>query len=306
MLLKFLNNDVKLWKRLIALILSAIIIGFGNKINQGGTVVIISYCIYAFIIISSECIAPKAILKISTVVLCYVICFVVISNICVSFVEKHVVVPESEKTRIEASVSYRISLGWPLFLGSNIEHAGHWNAEDEEVYNKYKEFNNKEDAQNYLKGLVKDRLQVFKDNPLLIPGHLFNKIKGLWGSPFLPFAYEDGNQVNEFVLYGLNGLVYKTICAIAYLSFILLCTVILFSHKRHKNCDINTFYSPISQFKMMIIGLTSVLFLFEVMPKYVSHMQIIMFAIGIFCIDGFMDNSKRFHDCILRKKEIKA
>ena len=175
-----------------------------------------------------------------------------------------------------------------MYLGTNTEYAGHWNKEDYDTYQKYSEFDNQDDALDYQKEIIKERVQVFVDKPWIIPGHLFRKIKGLWGGLFLPFAYEEGNSINSFVLYGMHGLIYKAICSLAYLTIILLCTVILFSRKRHKNCDINAFYSLISQFKMMIIGLT-VLFLFEVMPKYVSHMQIIMFTIGIFCIDGFMD-----------------
>lgn len=56
---------------------------------------------------------------------------------------------------------------------------------------------------------------------------------------------------------------------------------------------------------MLIIGLTLALFLFEVMPKYVSHMQIIMFCIGVFCFDGFMDNSHRIYNRVLRRIKVK-
>ena len=146
---------------------------------------------------------------------------------------------------------------------------------------------------------------MFKDNPLLIPGHLFNKIKGLWGSPQLPFAYEEGNSINEFVLYGVHGIIYKGIMILSYWVFILLCAFILFSHNRHKNIDLDSFYTPVTQFKMMIIGITLALFLFEVMPKYVSHMQIIMFCIGIFSFSNFMDNSFRIHNKITSKFRLK-
>ena len=260
--------------------------------------------IYNAIVISKDKISNKKVMWFITTICCYVLCFVVISGICTSYVNSVVKPSETDRIKIERSTKNSLSLGWGLYLGTNTENAGHWNKEDAETYQKYTEFDNQEEAIDYQKEIINERVQVFVEKPWIIPGHLFSKIKGLWGGLFLPFAYEEGNSINSFVLYGMHGLIYKAICAIAYLTFILLCTVILFSHKRHKNCDINTFYSPILQFKMMIIGLTSVLFLFEVMPKYVSHMQIIMFTIGIFCIDSFMDNSKRFHDRILRKKEV--
>ncbi|MBK6087613.1 glycosyltransferase family 39 protein [Ruminococcus difficilis] len=302
LLLKSLNHNYHIVLRLITLLLSAILIAFGNKINQGGTVVIISYCIFALALFCKDRITAKRVIWFLTTVCCYALCFVVISGICTSYVNSVVKPSETDSVLIEHSTENRLTLGWGLYLGTNIEHAGHWNKEDHETYQKYTEFDNQEDALDYQKEIINERVQVFVDKPWIIPGHLFRKIKGLWGGLFLPFAYEEGNSINSFVLHGLHGLIYKAICAIGYLSFILLCTVILFSHKRHKNCDINSFYSPISQFKMMIIGLTSVLFLFEVMPKYVSHMQIVMFTIGIICVDGFIDNSKRIHDRVLRKK----
>lgn len=306
LLLKSLNSNYHIALRLVTLLLSAILIAFGNKINQGGTVVIISYCIFVFALLCKEIISTKRVIWFITTICCYVLCFIVISGICTSYVNSVVKPSETDSIRIERSTENSLSLGWGLYLGTNTEYAGHWNKEDYDTYQKYTEFDSQEEALDYQKEIIKERVQTFVDKPWIIPGHLFRKIKGLWGGLFLPFAYEEGNSINSFVLYGMHGLIYKAICSIAYLTFILLCTVILFSHKRHKNCDINTFYLPISQFKMMIIGLTSVLFLFEVMPKYVSHMQIIMFTIGIFCVDGFMDNSKRFHDRLLRKKEIKA
>lgn len=305
LLTKSFESKYNLFLRLGAVLLSAILIGFGNKINQGGTVVIISYCIYVVVITVKDKINIKSILRCLYTLACYLICFILISNICTSFVTSVVKPSKEDAVKMERSVKYDIPFGWGLYLGTNIEHAGHWNAADRETYEKYVEFNNKQDAQDYLKGIIDERLQAFKDNPLIIPGHLFNKIKGLWGSPQLPFAYEEGNSINEFVLKGAHGIINKLITVLSYWVFILLCCLILFSHKRHKNIDVDSsFYTPVSQFKMIIIGLTAVLFLFEVMPKYVCHMQIIMFSIGIFSFDNFMENSKRIRQKIsVRKKD---
>lgn len=293
LLTKSFEDKYNLFLRLGAVLLSALLIGFGNKINQGGTVVIISYVIYVFVITAKDKINIKSALRCLYIIACYLICFILISSICTSFVTDVVKPSKKDTVKIERYTNYSIPFGWGLYLGTNLEHPGHWNAADCETYEKYVDFYNKEAAQDYLKGIIGERIQVFKDNPLLIPGHLFNKIKGLWGAPQLPFAYEEGNSINEFVLKGAHGIIYKGITVLSYWVFILLCCLILFSHKRHKNISIDSFYPPVSQFKMMIIGLTAVLFLFEVMPKYVCHMQIILFAIGIFSFDSFMDNSKR-------------
>ena len=304
-LIKCLDNSFNIIVRALALLISAVLIAFGSKINYGGSVVIISYVFFVLIMAVKEKVTIRALLKCGYIIACYAVCFVVISSICDSFVNNHVIVPKNKESAIEKSIYYDVELGWPIFLGTNLERTGHWNAEDAEIYNKYKEFETKEEAQNYIKGLINDRLQLFKDNPLLIPGHLFNKIKGLWGSPQLPFAYEEGNSINEFVLYGVHGIIYKGIMILSYWVFILLCAFILFSHTRHKNIDLDSFYTPVIQFKMMIIGITLALFLFEVMPKYVSHMQIIMFCIGIFSFSNFMDNSFRIHNKITSKFRLK-
>lgn len=55
-------------------------------------------------------------------------------------------------------------------------------------------------------------------------------------------------------------------------------------------------------FKMVIIGLTLALILFEVMPKYVSHLQIIVFAVWMFGLRSFYENSKAIKFKIRGKK----
>lgn len=234
LLTKCFDNSFNIVLRVFALLLSAVLIAFGKNINEGGTVVIISYCLYVLIVTLKEKITLRTVLKCAYAIACYAICFVVISNMCVLFVDNHVTVTKKDSEVIKKSVTYDVPYGWPRYLGMNIKCAGHWNKEDADTYNKYKEFDNKEDAHNYINNLIDGRMQVFKDNPLLIPGHLFKKIKGLWGSPFLPFAYEEGNSINDFVLNGAHGLIYKGVTALSYWVFILLCSLILFSHKRHK------------------------------------------------------------------------
>lgn len=296
LLLKAMDCKFNIALRVFALLLSALLIAFGNKINQGGTVVIISYCIYTFIFFCKEKqIDIKKIIKLLVAVACYLLCFVLVSNLCVAFVNNTVVMNETERQRVEQIQRNIVPYGWGLYLGANTEQFGIWNQEDAQTYYKYQDMEDEQEAKQYQIELIDSRMQVFKDNPARIPYHLLKKIQCLWGSPLLPLNYGLGNSVNDFILTGAHGIIYKMIWGISQIGYILLCALIIFSHKRHKKGVVDKFYSPVTQFKMMIVGLTFVLFLFEVMPKYVSHMQIILICIGAFCLNNFTINTNKKH-----------
>lgn len=287
LLQKVLEGKYRFVTRCVLICLSSVLIAFGNKINQGGTVVIISYCIYAVIIMFKNGIRFKNLLKVFAIVLCYVVAFFGISNLCSLYVNN---VVDKSSNQIVDKEKYAVPLGWGLYLGANYEHSGVWNREDADKYNKYQDFDNEKDAVEYQTTLINERLQIYKDSPLLVISHLFNKLQALWGDPFLPFVYEQGNSVNDFVNSGFGGIINKTLYMITYLSFVFICTIILFSNKvTKKNKNL---FSPVIQFELMIIGITIVLILFEVMPKYVSHLQIILFTIALFRMSDFCINSK--------------
>lgn len=296
--LKYYDKKYNLPIRISFLILSAILISFANKINQGGTIVIISFCIFCVAKTFIDKVNVKKIISVLFQILCFGLCFIVMSNVCNSFV-KNVVSENSEATK---KIEYRLPMGWAVYLGFNYETSGHWNEADANTYEKYSDFDNRDDAIEYQKELIEERLQNYIDEPVIIPIHVFNKFKGLWGNPFLPFSYDDGNQINKFVLEGAGGIINKLFIIISSLSFIIVCSMILFSRRRLKNINTLEKCTPEMHFKMVIIGLTLALILFEVMPKYVSHLQIIVFAVWMFGLRSFYENSKAIKFKIRGKK----
>lgn len=292
LLLKFLNRKFHWALRGCALLLSALLIAFGNQINQGGTVVIISYCIYLLVVLFRDNITFPKLVEVCSAVICYLLCFVIVANLCVSFINNTVKTDAETKSKIGQIQKNTLPNGWVLFLGSNLKHPGSWNEQDALTYYKYKDIENEDEAKQYQINLICDRLQAFWENPLLIPRHLFIKIQRLWGNQMLYFDYGQGNDINQFMMTWAHGLIHKLIFAFNKLVFILLYFLLVLSHKRHRPNIVESFYSPVTQFKMMIVGLTAALLLFEVMPKYASHMQIILFIIGVWSIDSFMENNQ--------------
>ncbi|MGN1131419.1 MAG: hypothetical protein ACI4RL_00825, partial [Ruminococcus sp.] len=297
LLQKALDGDCRLAIRIVLICLSAVLIAFGNKINQGGTVVIISYCIYAVAIILKNGIKFNNLLKVFAILLCYVVAFFGISNLCNLYVNN---VVDKSSNQIVDQEKYALPLGWGLYLGANYEESGVWNLEDAENYKKYQEFDNEKDAVEYQTRLINERLQIYKDSPLLVFPHFFNKLQALWCKPFLPFSYEQGNSLNDFVLSGWGGIINKIFICLSYITFILLCTIILFSVKSSKKTK--DIYCPVIQFELMIIGITAALILFEVTPKYVSYLQIILFCIALFNVKYFCEISDKLCKHKLRVK----
>ncbi|MCR5636628.1 MAG: glycosyltransferase family 39 protein [Clostridiales bacterium] len=299
LLTKAANSKYNTVIRALALIASAVLIAFGNKINKGGTVVIISYAIYIFVNFCKDKFSFASFTKAAFAIVCYILCFYIISNLCVAFVKNVVKLDEHDKERISQIQRNAVPYGWSIYLGANLETPGLWNGEDSNVYSQYQNMENREEAKQYQLNLINERLEPFIQNPLIIPSHLFKKLKTLWGAQLLPFDYGLGNDVNEFVLNGMHGIIYKTIWLVSNLSYILLCAILVFSHKRHNTERVMGFYSPVTQFKMMIVGLTGALILFEVTPKYVSYLQMILFVIMAFGLSDFTDNSKRIKNKLI-------
>ena len=303
-LLKAINGKFNIFIKILMIIISALLISFGAMINQGGMVVIASYILLVIILFFRDRIAWKRILKLLSSVFCILICFFIVSNICDSFVHDHVQYIKGENERIERSVENRLPYAWIAFIGLNTDKPGAWNEEDRNTFEKYSEIEDSSEAREYQINLVKGRLDEFLESPWIIPGHLFTKMKSLWGKVFLPFAYEQGGAVNNFILNGMHGIINKAFVLGSYLTFIMLCSVILLSVHKKNGRRTKSICLPLIQFKMMIIGVTLALILFEVTPKYVSHMQIIMFCIGIMCTSDFMDNSKRLYNRVFHKMQV--
>ena len=73
LLTKSINRENHVIVRAAALVLSALLIAFGNKINQGGTVVIISYCIYVFVMFCKEGATLKSTAAMGVSIVCYLL-----------------------------------------------------------------------------------------------------------------------------------------------------------------------------------------------------------------------------------------
>lgn len=299
-LIKSLDNKYHVVLRIFAFLLSVLLITFGTQINQGGMIVIISYCLYIFVVFCNSRITINRLVKLCSVIACYLLCMVLMSYLCVTFVNNVVVLDETEKQKIEQIQENELPYGWVLYLGANTKHSGGWNQEDAITYYKYQSMTNAQEAKQYQIDLIFGRYEQLLDNPLIIPYLLFNKLKGVWGVPLLQYWYGLGNSVNQFMLTGMHGIIHKLLWTISELTYLLLCTIIVFSHNRRNKTPLNSFRSPVLQFKMFVVGITLLLLTFEVAPKYVSHLQIVLFTIALFDVNGFCDYSRRVNRFIKR------
>lgn len=269
--------------RIVYLILSSLVLSIGKSINASGRVIFISFAIYAFVKIFEDGFDVKKLTKLLCVALSLIVFFAGASAVTNIIVQKNVADAESLQDDEK-----RLSFGWGLYLGLNYEHSGLWNSEDRDLYEKYNEIKNTDEALDYQKQLVKERLQFFADSPLKIPVHFFNKIKVLWGTQTLPFAYEQGNSINDFVLRGAGGIINKVCILFNGLLFIVVYAVVFIS-KVSTLKKKSTLVTPLLHFQMVIIGVTVALLLFEVTPKYATHMHILFFCILAMSVKSFFE-----------------
>lgn len=252
---------------------AAIVLAMGKSVNAAGRVFFISFGIYAVAKTFSAKITIKKCASLVCVIAILVGCYVGSTSMLRSLKENTLVVDRENQ-----SISYSYPYGWSLYVGLNYDSAGGWTEEDAAIYSYYETFGNKEDAIQYQKGLLEQRTQMYKENPLKIPVHLFNKIKHLWGEQILPFAYEQGNSINDFILHGMGGMINKACSLTIKISSLLIYLIILLGQWRklkYGEEEIN----PDLHFRMAIIGVTLALLLFEVTPKYVSHLHIGFYGI---------------------------
>lgn len=286
LILKAFENKGYIVLKIVLMALSALCIAIGLSINAAGQVVLISLYIISMVNIIGEKITMKKIIKL--------ICFFLVFTIIVSFVMgvlKNTVnslinAEESSILRAEKRVPY----AWSFYLGLNYKESGVINKEDADIYHKYEGIEDIEEAKQYQIDLIRDRMKEYINNPIKIPIHLFNKIKVLWGGIWLPFPYAQGNSVEQFILLGAGGFIYKGLYFLNAMVYLLILSMILFSvkTKRKKLCCENCLNL---HFKMVIIGVTLVLICFEVCLKYASHLHILMYAIWMLQVKDFTDNS---------------
>lgn len=271
----------------VYILFSAFIISVGKSINAAGRVFVVSFCIFAVAKLFENGFSFKRLIK----ALCLILVFVMF-YFGAATISGRIVTSTVEDVSSYKSNSKTLSYGWPLYLGFNYEHSGKWNREDADTYNKYAEFEDRDEALQYQEELVKGRLQQYVEAPYKLPIHFFNKIKVLWGTQTLPFAYEQGNKINDFVLKGAGGVLNKGFILIDGIAFLVLYSVILINKIKGFKKKNDFSITPSLHFEMAIIGFTLALLLFEVTPKYASHTHILFFGILALNIKNFFSRKE--------------
>lgn len=256
----------------VFVVLAIFTLAIGKSINAAGSVMFISFGIYAFLkIFQKEC-NMKKVMKFLCIILLLISAYWGATRMT-NYIK------ETKIVSVEETQDNRMPYGWALYLGMNFDTSGTWNDEDRTTYELYNEIDNKEEALEYQKELVTERAREYLNNPIRIPIHLLNKIQKLWGNCTLPFGYEIGNSVNDFVLTGMGGLIYKIIMLSNSVLYLIIYSI-LFICKVKNSKKQGTIIYPTIHFEMTVIGVTLALILFEVTPKYVSHLHVLLFAIA--------------------------
>lgn len=279
--LKAFDKKNKTVLQIVYVLLSCCVLAVGKSVNASGRVLFISFGIYAVAKIFENGFDKKKLTKIGCVLL---VLFVTYSG-SAKLVD-HIVVKTVEGAESMQNDSKRLPYGWAVYLGLNSEWNGLWNYWDYKTYEKYNKIEDKEEALQYQRDLIKNRFQEYIDSPLKMPIHLFRKVRVLWGEQTLPFGYELGNAVNHFMYRGYKGAVFRTVTIINRLSFMSVYIMLLFAmikELKKKTYEV----TPALHFKMAIIGVTLALLMFEVTPKYATHLQVFYFCLLAMSLDSF-------------------
>lgn len=275
--------------QLLLVIFASFILSIGKSINASGRVFTISFGIYAFIKLCENGFSFKKIVKWLCIVMALLVFYMgasTVSNIAVNSL-----VQDAEEYSVDEK---KVMYGWSLYLGLNYESSSVFDTEDYELYNQYKQMDNVEEAKEYQTNLIKERAQQYIDEPIKIPLHLINKVRVLWGTQKLSFDIVE-TPINEIIQQNENGQKNVDIAGIVYLllrlfnqgSFILIYAFLLMS-KLFRIRNKNSRVTPMYHFQMCVIGVTVALLLFEVTPKYTSHLHVLLFGVLAFELKSFL------------------
>lgn len=300
--IKALYSQCSSCKKAVMLFFSAVCISFGSKMNPTGLVVIVAYLIFSFLYVFRKKFSLRSILAFLSVIAIFALSYCIVSVSCNIAYDNMI-----DRSKITSNVGkgYALSNGWGLYVGYNYDSNGQIADGDAEKYFAYRQMESKEEAHRYQKNLLSERFNLYREEPYKIPVLWFNKTKVLWGTPWLPFAYEQGNSVSDIVYHGCGGLIYKALLLGNMLIFLLVFFINAFSNKRIKKYE-QIHMLPCLHCKLVIIGVTIPLVLImEVTAKYSSHLQILMFIIFILNYSNFLDNSKKMKNRFSRLKRKK-
>ena len=298
LLQKALKKELSAPKRVVLLLLSALTIAVGTRLNLGGAVTIIAFVIYVLVKQLQTGFNLKKALNLLVTAACYALCTVLIFGLFSVAFSNIVATPADKKAREESIAANALPMGWNTYLGCNDSTGGVWNEEDWRTYSRYFSMTDPQEAKDYQKNLVRERAESLCSDPLRLAKHLCNKAVEQWGVPLLGIVYgKGGNKINDFLLYAGNRAIYKGILALCYLSNILIYTIILFSYFKKRKKGEQAPVTPALQFKLMIVGTALALFPFEISNKYICHLHLLLMAVAIMSCARFIGNSER-----LRKK----
>ena len=299
LMLRALDKKRRTGIRIVDTVLAGVCVGIGASVNAGGYVILISLCIISFVRIVGEKISFKSLVCTISVVLVLAISAISVGGVLSTAAQNSINTETTEGYCTEKQLPF----GWGLYLGMNYETSGVINKEDADTYHQFEGFETPEEAKEYQKNLVMERLTHFTENPGLIPIHLFKKLQVLWGSLWLPFPYAQGNAVENFIMTGAGGILYKGIYmsnAMVYLAVLSMILVSLKNKVKKGTKEYDDHY-PNLHCKMVIIGVTVALICFEVSTKYVSHMHILMYAIWMFQLKDFVARSNSIREKLVAK-----
>ena len=109
----------------------------------------ISFCIYLFMFFCKGTLSLKRIAKLFVSIICYILCLVILSWFSVLYINNVVVLNDYDKKKVVQIQRNELPYGWGLFLGLNLEHPGEWNRTDADIYYRYQEIEDENEAKQY-------------------------------------------------------------------------------------------------------------------------------------------------------------
>lgn len=279
---RLIPSTKKKYVKIIIFIISVVIILYATMINAFGLFSICSYLLITVIKVFKNKIKLVSVLTAVFLILALPLSYVAAKNIRINYVNSVVDASNYDISAKEKALSY----GWTIYVGLNYESKGSWSLEDRDMYFTY-ETMDKEEALEYQKNLIKDRVQFYLDNPVRIIIHINDKMESIWTNSFNPVNYDYGGSVNKFLVEWKGGIIHSTSIRIIGFLNVIFAFVLAFSIRKK---DKNNKKDYILYMMAFSIALTMVLMLTEVTPKYSSHIMFIYFILLVNGFNAFVHN----------------
>ncbi len=297
LLLKAREKRTVPWLKLILIILSAVSIGIGKNINPAGSVVVISLAIISFIDIIKDKITGKKLLKFTCFLLIFVLSVSATGSMLTATVDT-MIPPDSHSEQIrEKTLSY----GWTLYVALSYDSHGGWNKDDYDTYYHYENIENIDEAKEYQRNLLKERINEYVEDPIKIPLLFIKKFYALWGDFWLTINCRQGNHIEQFLCTGMHSMISVALWMTTCLCYLIVLTTILFARKKNRSSNDLHCATPGTHCRMVVLGVTVALMFSEVMPKYVSHLILLVFAIWILSMKDFYNTSALIRDAFFKR-----